>query len=315
MNKIKFASNAIVAITLLAMLGCGSVQHKMNTTEQDPSLKVDKVLDTDIKGLRRVVAIGRFTDETKNSNSFLLDKNDNKIGKQASDILSARLVATNKFIMLERSDISLLENDNSNISEMKIPADYLIVGSISEFGRKNESDVGFFTRSKKQVATATVNVRLIDTKTGQIIYSEEGSGEALSTADTTLGMGGRAGYDSSLNDKAISVAISKLVNNLVKNLTDKPWRAFFIGTQENYFIVSGGMSQGLEIGTILDVFEAGKLVKNPQSGMMIELPGKKVAQIKVVQLLGSGSNEISLAEIDSGKINKNKIAAYYLQEK
>ena len=37
---------------------------------------------------------------------------------------------------------------------MKNSADYLILGSITEFGRKEVSDVGVFSRVKKQEAFA-----------------------------------------------------------------------------------------------------------------------------------------------------------------
>ena len=127
------------------------------------------------KGLKRKVAIARFTNETKHGNSFLLDNNNDKIGKQAMDILSARLTQTGQFLMFERADLGKIvkEQKLANVSSKAIGADYLIIGSVSEFGRTSTSDVGIFSRNIKQEANATVNVRLVDVTTGQIIFSQD----------------------------------------------------------------------------------------------------------------------------------------------
>ena len=106
---------------------------------------------------------------------------------------------------------SLQEN---MISIFNIPSDYLILGSVTEYGRRTEGDVGVLSRTKKQIANASVNIRLVDVKTGQIIYSEEGSAEVSSEVGTVIGIGSQAGYDSSLDGKAISGAITKLVSAL-----------------------------------------------------------------------------------------------------
>ncbi|MEI8631196.1 hypothetical protein P4S72_02000 [Vibrio sp. PP-XX7] len=41
--------------------------------------------------LKRVVAIARFSDETKRGNILLTDDHGNRLGKQAADILASRL--------------------------------------------------------------------------------------------------------------------------------------------------------------------------------------------------------------------------------
>jgi curli biogenesis system outer membrane secretion channel CsgG len=55
-------------------------------------------------GLKRKVAIARFSNETQSGQSFLVDNSGDRIGKQAADILSARLTETGKFMMFERLD-------------------------------------------------------------------------------------------------------------------------------------------------------------------------------------------------------------------
>lgn len=59
----------------------------------------------------------------------------------------------------------------------------------------------------------------------------------------------------------------------------------------------------------------GKQVKNPQTGIMIELPGKEVAQLTVVSSVGTGINEISLCEVSSGSLKDLALTTLYVQEK
>ena len=138
--------------------------------------------------LKKKVAIARFSNETRSGQSFLVDDNNDRIGKQASDILSARLAETGKFLMFERldGDKTSAEATLSNLEESGVPVDYLIVGSVSEFGRSTEGQVGVFSASKAQKAYAKVNVRLIEVKTGRVISAREGAGEATTETKERL---------------------------------------------------------------------------------------------------------------------------------
>jgi len=305
----------LVATGLL--FGCATLEREpVKTVNEGPV--VSKVLQAGATmGLKRKVAIARFSNETKYGQSVFLDQNEDKIGKQAMDILSARLNSTEKFILLERADLDKInrELEMGNLGKMKIAADYLVLGSISEFGRKDVSDVGVFSRVKKQVAFAKVNIRLVDVTTGQIVYSEEGSGEAFSEAGAIFGVGTRAGYDSSLNDKAISAAIDKLINNIVENLLSKPWRSYILAYQDGGYLISGGAEQGLKVGDEFVAIAKGKVVKNPQTGMPIELPGKRAATLRVDALLGGDpSNEVSLCSVVSGSLPASGFEAYHIEQ-
>ena len=57
--------------------------------------------------LKRKVAIARFSNETQSGVSFLTNNSGDRIGKQASDILSARLTDTGYFLMFERIETRL----------------------------------------------------------------------------------------------------------------------------------------------------------------------------------------------------------------
>lgn len=80
-------------------------------------------------------------------------------------------------------------------------------------------------------------------------------------------------------------------------------------------IIAGGASQGLVAGDRFDIYAKGKRVKNPQTGAMIELPGKKVGAIEVQMTLGdTPMTEFSIVNIVEGAIDGSKLSDYYIQE-
>lgn len=294
-------------------LSCTTQQKVVQVAPQ-----IQEVQNPDERVLKRKVAISRFSNETQYAKGIFYDKENDPIGKQALDILSAKLVASGKFILLEREGLEQIEDElemSGKEALKKVGADFLIIGSVTQFGRKNVGDVNAFSRTKSQTVEAGVSLRLVDVSTGQVIYSEEALGEASTTNKTVMGYGERTGYDASLSDKAISAAISKLTENVINNCLEKPWRSYFLNYDEDGILISGGKSQGLEIGDWFEVVQKGKEVENPQTGMIMELPGKVVGKVKVDFIGGEGSqNEYSMVSFVNGNIEKEALSTYYIRE-
>lgn len=310
---------------LLIFLSCATIEKPEVKSVEEKTPQVSKTIEQKNEnkkaGLKRKVAIARFSNETKYGQSFFIDKNNDRIGKQAVDILSGKLMETGKFVLLERADLDKInkELEMENYSPLKNMADFLIIGSVTEFGRKDTGEVGIFSRTKKQTAFAKVHIRLVDVYSGEIVYSEEGVGEAYSEAGTVFGVGGQAGYDSTLNDKALEAAITNLSSNIIENLLDKPWRSYILGYENGNLIISGGKFQNILPGERFSVVLKGKEVKNPQNNMFVTLPGKKIAKIKVLSSFGTkAENEGSFCEIIEGDlthyITNNNFSDLYVSE-
>ncbi|MFW6145629.1 MAG: CsgG/HfaB family protein [bacterium] len=305
---------------------CATIEKpEVKEVEEGPKISKtvehQKTAEATKRGLKRKVAIARFTNETRYGQSFFIDKNNDRIGKQAVDILSSKLVETDKFILIERADLDKIEKElrMENYAPLKNMADYLIVGSVTEFGRKDQGKVGVFSRTRRQIAFAKVHVRLIDVRTGQIIYSEEGEGKAFSEAGSIFGVGERAGYDSAVNDKALEAAITDLASNIIENLLDRPWRSYILGYDQDKVIIAGGKTQNIRKGDLFDVIQPGKKVKNPQTNMMITLPGKKVATLKSVKSAGeTPETEVTFCKIVEGDLKRfiesNDFSGLHIQE-
>ena len=269
----------------------------------------------DEKTIKRKVAIGRFSNETQYGKGLFYDKENDPMRKQAMDILSSKLAASGKFILLERDDLDIIVSEAGEGMD-KINADYIILGSITEFGRKVEGEQKVFSSSKTQTVEAAVSIRLVEVSSGLIIYSDEAKGFAETTTKKSLGVGGTAGFDATLSDKAISAALSQLVENIINKCMDKPWRSYLLSAEDGAYIISGGASQGLSAGDCFHVYRKGKIVKTNQTGLNIELPGTKIGTITILQSMGeTPESEISICSYEGEPINTEDLINYYISDK
>ena len=265
--------------------------------------------------IKRKVAIGRFSNETQYAKGLFYDKENDPMRKQALDILSSKLAASGKFILLEREDLDILVSEAGE-GMNKIGADYIILGSITEFGRKTEGEQRVFSSTKTQTVEAAVSIRLVEASTGLIIYSDEAKGYAETSSKQTMGIGGTAGYDATLSDKAISAALSQLVENIINKCMDKPWKSYILSVEDGTYIISGGASQGLVTGDKFNVYKKGKVVKNPQTGMDVELPGTKIGEITILSSFGdTPETELSFCTYEGEILDVENLMNYYIMDK
>jgi curli biogenesis system outer membrane secretion channel CsgG len=269
------------------------------------------------KTLKRKVAIGRFTNETRYGKTFQVDANNDPLGKQVSDMLSTRLFSSQKFLVFERPDLDKIKAEQSITHESGlVGVDALIIGSVTEFGRSTTGKSGFLSGTKVQTAHAKVEIRLVDVRTGYVFFTASGSGDASTESGEIAGFGSKADYDATLNDRAIGAAISDVQNSLISKLEERPWRTDILKVDGHQLYLSGGERQGLQVGDTLMVLKAGEKLKSSQSGFDITLPAKQVGQIRIVSRFGDNeTNEGAVADILSGDISDSHKAEFYISEK
>lgn len=252
--------------------------------------------------LKRKIAIGRFSNETRYGRTFQVDANQDPLGKQASDMLMTRLVGSNKFLVFERPDLGRIKAEQALLKESNlIGVDTLVLGSVTEFGRSTTGKSGFLSATKVQTARAKVEIRLADAKTGYVFFTATGTGEASTESGEVAGFGSKAEYDGTLNDRAIGAAISDVQNALIAKLEERPWRTDILKVNGKQVFISGGTRQGLKAGDTLAVMQQGETVKSGQTGFAITLPPTPIGKIRVSSLFGDNeTNEGAVAELLSG---------------
>ena len=215
----QFPLNLLLVLALVA--ACTTRRINAGVVDRGPVVAAAPIPRSE----RLTIAIGRFSNESTYGTGLFTDQSGDQLGKQASDLLANHLVETQRFVVLERPDIGRLQAEAKlmGVSEASFGqglkgVDALILGSVAELGRETTGTSWFVGRSKQQRARARVVLRLANPRTGEIFYTQEGTGDATIEASSTLGFGGSAGWDSTLDGKAIDAAIVNMMNNLVRTL-------------------------------------------------------------------------------------------------
>lgn len=293
----------------LILAGCATTAGVPDVVQAPPEVAAAQTAvaapPPGVKVLKRKIAIGRFTNTSNYGRALLTQAQLTALGDRTSDTLAARLIESQRFLIFERPDIDLVQNE-SLLTGQKIDivgVDTLIVGSLTEFGRKTEGRAGFASNTKRQTARAKVDLRLVDARTGRAYFSTSGTGAASVETGTVLGFGERAAYDETLNDRAIAAAISEVIDGLVRKLEERRWRSDILKVRGDEVIIAGGSRQGLAPGDRLEVLVAGEQVKSTTSGLSIDLPPTPVAEIEVVSTFGEDeTNEGAICRVVSGRV-------------
>lgn len=292
------------------------VMHEAPVSKEQQVKSQEMIQVPTMKRYKLKVAVGRFTNETNYGRSLLTDEQLDRIGKQASDMLTSRLVQSGQFIVLERPDLNKVtwEQDIAGRPNL-VGSDTLIIGSVTEFGRSVGGKVGFLSSTKVQKAKAKVDIRLVDVKTSHAYFSAIGAGEANSESGEVAGFGSRAAYDATLNDRAIAAAISDVIDKLISKLSDRKWKTDILDVKDDHVFISGGRYQGLKEGDMLAIVEAGDTVKSRQTGFEVTLPSKQIATIRVISFFGeTETNEGAVCKIVEGTVVKPLSSKLFVTE-
>lgn len=305
----------LLASALMFTIGCATQPKPVETVNPEYSLEEQRAAQeaalkqstASAPSLKRKIAIGRITNETNHGRSLLRAESGDPLGKQVSDMLSQKLIESGQFIVLERPDLGKLQAEAklANAESSIVGVDTLIFGSLVEFGRSTTGTKGFWSKSKKQSANAKVAFRLVDTSNARAYFSATGAGEATSETGEVAFVGSTAAYDGSLNDAAIDAAISDVVDEIIRNLSKRPWHSVILSSDKDGIFIGAGEAQGVRPGMTLAIELSGKQVTSPQTGFTVTLPGKKVASVEVVSVFGDNeTNEGALVRLASGSISQ-----------
>lgn len=221
-----------------------------------------------------------------------------RLGTAASDILLTELAKTGKFIVVERDKMGkLMEEQKLGMSGAIDPntaaqvgrilgLNAIVTGSVSQFGVKTEGSEYLLAQSKRQVAEATVDIRVVDTETGQILHADSGKGVVKKTASSVLGLGTRTGYDETLEGEALRAAVVKFVDNIISQVNKKPWSCRVADVVGQDVYLNAGQQSGLEDGMKLSCFHLGREIKDPTTGLVIGFAEEPMGTLKIERFFG-----------------------------
>ena len=258
--------NKTSLLLLAALVGTGCATSQKTKMEQDVSANVTQHAESQYTGPKRRVGIVDFENKTTYGT---------RLGTAASDILVTEMVKSGKFIVVERDKMNkLMEEQKLGMSgaiDPKTAASVgkmmglsaIITGSVSQFGVATTGSDYLVTQSKKQTAQCTVDVRVVDVETGQVIWADSGKGESTTSNSQFLGMGSRGGYNEMIEGEALRAAIAKLTDNISSQINAKTqWYAKVLDIDGANVFIGAGTESGLKEGTTLNVFHRGREIRD-----------------------------------------------------
>lgn len=290
------------AVVLGASLLGGCAAHTSVKMRQDVSANVTKKVDSKYTGPRRRVGVVDFQNKTAYGQT--------RLGQAASDILITELVKTGKFIVIERDKMeTLMREQKLGLSGAIDPAtaaqmgkilglNAIVTGAISNFGVRTTGSDYLLTQTKRQEASCTVDVRVVDTETGQVLYADSGKGVAKSGTGSFLGMGTRGNYNESLEGDALRAAISQMTVNITSQINKKPWSCRVAQVNQGHVYLSAGTDSGLEVGQKLKVFSQGAAIKDPDTGLVI---GHEEEELGTLQVVNHAGDRLSVGRMVQGR--------------
>jgi curli biogenesis system outer membrane secretion channel CsgG len=305
--------------------GCATQSPQMREIEspvtQEQQIKAQRAAqESEIPeslALKRKIAVGRISNETNYGRSLLRIGAPDELGNKVTDMFLQSLTNSGNYLVFERPDIELLSKEvELSGQEVRIAGvDTLVIGSLTQFGRATTGERGFLSSSKKQEATATVDLRLVDVTTGRVFASVTGTGSSSTEQARTMGFGSAAGYDGSLNDRAIAAAVIAAVDKMTGLFLEKPWTADILALEDGRIYISGGESQGVAPGMVFDVQTKGRSIRSQATGSTITLPGKKIAQLELLGTFGDDPlDQGSFGRLINGSIDGHKLEDLQVKE-
>jgi curli biogenesis system outer membrane secretion channel CsgG len=292
------ARKALASCLILTLVGGCTPSTKV---KQQDTMTIDK--PKGMASLKRRVGVVDFENKTKYGEA--------RLGTSASDVLITELVKSGKFIVVERGKLSTIMSEQKLGMSGAIDAttaakvgrilglNAIVTGAVTQFGSQTEGSEYLIAQSKRQVVKATVDIRVVDAETGQILYADSGSGLGVKKTGGVLGLGTRAGYDESLEQEALRAAIVKFVNNIVDQIEKKPWSCRVADAEGQNVYLNAGSDSGLPIGTTLAAYRIGREIKDPSTGLAIGNTEDKIGEIKVTRYFGDDG---SVAELQKGTL-------------
>lgn len=235
-----------------------------------------------------------------------------ELGKGVSDELVTALLVTDKFRLIEREQLDKIIQEQDLGSGGRVDAttaaqigkvlgvQYLVMGRVTEFTFKSSGGGAISGKKgaglgvKTTTARVTLDARLVETSSAEILAGVKGSGEKK---QTNLGLVydweaiafGSDEFQKTNLGIALREAIDKVAEGLAVKAYANPQPVALLTGQVAYvagnkIYINLGSSDGVQPGMVFVVYHLIDLVKDPQTGEIIDEISEPVAEVTVAEV-------------------------------
>ncbi len=267
--------------------------------------------------LKKRVAVFTFEDKSDHSWGWWNGKSP---GEGMADMLTTTLVKSGKYTVIERQEIArILEEQRLGQTGAVTPqsaaaigkllgVELAIMGAVTEFGYTREGKgvriKGIGVGGSKQEATVAIDVRFVNTSTGEIIAAEtvrkKKSKSGISVSTPKFGFKSRSQFDNSLVGKATREAINKIVKLIDEQIGALPWEGKIILVSGNTIYIKPGSDAGVKVGDLFYVYTKGEELIDPDTGLSLGSEEKKIGSIMVTGIISGGKAAKAVVKMGGG---------------
>ncbi len=273
-------SSRLLVVVLLSMLAAASTQA------------------ADKRFIKKTLAVAEFENKVTNAT----------VGNGLTEMLTNALVDTHRFVVLERINLWEVMNEQDLASSDRaavalksaqlgkvVPAQLLIIGTITEFGEGAKSGGGGISvmgvRLKSGGSTTKIGliIRIVDTSTGEVLdsVSVEGEAKGKSSSGSACFAGVCTGGNSSSSENyagAAEVVITKAVNEIVDRSEGIPFQGKLIRVNGNKIYTDTGKRNGAARGDVFTVYQPGEELVDPDTGESLGSDMTAVGSVRLVDV-------------------------------
>jgi curli biogenesis system outer membrane secretion channel CsgG len=272
---------------------------------------------------KKRVAVFDFDYATVHRDVAALFGSDVDVGKGISDLLVKRLVQDGTYSVIERKAMDkILAEQNFSNSDRANPnsaakigkllgVDAIIVGSITQFGGENKNTkvggggggwggfgLGGFGH-KKSKAIVTLDARIVNVDTGEIMAVADGKGESERSSTSLLGGGGNwhgfgggnvdfgsSDFESTIIGEAVKAAVDQMSKGVIEGNAKIEARKINVEglvafVEMGKVVLNVGAKAGVKVGDQLTVERVSQEIKDPVTGKVLRRLSTDVGTVKV----------------------------------
>lgn len=284
MRKVASPKNIFICLIVLVLIASLSVP--LLAGKDDPV------------GAKKRVIIGAFKDKASHHWYHGVPP-----GTGMSDMLISALQKTGKFRIFAREQLqeilaekklseSDLANPGANAALLIEIGDYLVSGSITEFGYKEKKIGGSkFGLGKlgytEYTGRMAVDLKLIDIGTSEVLFADNvdksEKSRSLGVATSEFSFGSQNTFDDHVVGKATRKTINGIVKILEEQIKPEAWSGAYLIADEGFLLFEAGSEMGIKPGMKFNVKRVKKEIKN-KAGKVIKVIYEDVGVIEATEV-------------------------------
>jgi len=237
-----------------------------------------------------------------------------------TEMLTTALTKTERFVVLERAALDKVTAEQDLGASGRVNPEFapqvgkitgaqaIITGDITRFsytqsslGGSGSILRGIGAKVEKTNAQVGIDLRIIDTETGEVLLSQSADGSAsMSNVAATLTHGSQdfstAVAENTPLGKATRQALERIVIAVTKTMKSQRWSGRVMDVRGDHIYINAGTRLGLITDVPLDVFRPDAALTDPETGRRMGSPDKLIGSV----VIDAVKEQYSVAKILNG---------------